>query len=434
MPPITLYGKKWHFASDDTPIPCFVGVLFQGSWGGLLLWGVIREDGYLRDSSCEIMELERSFLWGLTTSFLVCALINAWTAREGFQGRPLEESKRKLVPTLLTAQGFVLLVQGLLLLLWTFSIPFVEDECWEDLVSPDGLDPKSLFLFAVGLTWAVLLTYVITLLLVFDAVSKMSLMNHTRSFASYLVDPVPSCIPRWLWRKRSASERDEDATLQQLVAMEQALLRTVYDDQVPSDILLGLVLVAVRHSAMPPPQTLTGPRVDAPVLEEAMRMAKFAMAVYGVPLYLWANKRCGVCSLCCGGWCRWCFGRRRRASSSSASDMTQVQGEWMSGFPHLLHREAILQGTGVRPEDLLFVSHHNRPGGLLPYFVTKDTFHRQIVVSIRGERESRTYPSYAALRWPWISLRPSPNPNPNPNHALRYYRQISQADRSLHPG
>lgn len=41
-------------------------------------------------------------------------------------------------------------------------------------------------------------------------------------------------------------------------------------------------------------------RVGADVLAQALPMARFAMAAYGVPLYLWANKTCGCCALCCG--------------------------------------------------------------------------------------------------------------------------------------
>eukprot|EP00959_Pyramimonas_sp_CCMP1952_P050199 1049047-Pyramimonas_sp.AAC.1 len=46
----------------------------------------------------------------------------------------------------------------------------------------------------------------------------------------------------------------------------------------------------------------------------------------------------------------------------------------------------------MAPEDLLFVSHHNRPGGLLPYFIARDADRRQIVISIRGNTPPRHRP------------------------------------------
>eukprot|EP00959_Pyramimonas_sp_CCMP1952_P211456 4425260-Pyramimonas_sp.AAC.2 len=50
-----------------------------------------------------------------------------------------------------------------------------------------------------------------------------------RSFSSLLADPVPSCVPRWLRRKRC--KRDEEMR-SNMVSIEQALLRTAYVDQV----------------------------------------------------------------------------------------------------------------------------------------------------------------------------------------------------------
>ena len=77
-------------------------------------------------------------------------------------------------------QVLVLIVESICLLVWTLSLPLVGDECWDQLPAPDGFDAKHLFILAAILTWIVLLTYVFTLLLVCDAVSKMSPLDRTR--------------------------------------------------------------------------------------------------------------------------------------------------------------------------------------------------------------------------------------------------------------
>ena len=43
-------------------------------------------------------------------------------------------------------------------------------------------------------------------------------------------------------------------------------------------------------------------RVEGAVLAEALVMTRYALAAYGVPLFVWTNKGCGICSLLCGGW------------------------------------------------------------------------------------------------------------------------------------
>jgi hypothetical protein len=32
MPPIVLYGAKWHFSSDIVPLPAFLGAIYHGAW------------------------------------------------------------------------------------------------------------------------------------------------------------------------------------------------------------------------------------------------------------------------------------------------------------------------------------------------------------------------------------------------------------------
>ena len=62
-------------------------------------------------------------------------------------------------------------------------------------------------------------------------------------------------------------------------------------------------------------------------------------------------------------------------------DGSRVQGGKVF---HPLHRDAILRLCHLDSPDLLFVSHKNTVGGLLPYLLARDAAHRAIVLSIRG--------------------------------------------------
>ena len=73
-----------------------------------------------------------------------------------------------------------MIVESICLLAWTISIPLVGADCWDPLFAPQGLTAKHLFVVVAILTWIVLLTYVFTLLLVCDAVSKMSPLDRSR--------------------------------------------------------------------------------------------------------------------------------------------------------------------------------------------------------------------------------------------------------------
>ncbi|KAL6771321.1 hypothetical protein ACKKBG_A25865 [Auxenochlorella protothecoides x Auxenochlorella symbiontica] len=114
----------------------------------------------------------------------------------------------------------------------------------------------------------------------------------------------------------------------------------------------------------------SGPQrpVMASALQDMHRMATFAVAAYGVQNQAWNG------------------GRRPVRCSGCIDTLKSLYSRIVGGRhgPRQRNCDAILDLTGCRPTDLLYVSYANMPAGALPYLVMWDRSHDTLVISLRG--------------------------------------------------
>ncbi|GAB4819117.1 hypothetical protein N2152v2_006163 [Parachlorella kessleri] len=118
--------------------------------------------------------------------------------------------------------------------------------------------------------------------------------------------------------------------------------------------------------------------VPPSVMKEARRISKFAVGAYGLQSIVWGKgKRPAMCMgnvnmlLKCLGRPLRLENKFRKRNFNAILDVTGKAGAWC-GPP------------GVQPEDLLYVSYANSPGGVLPYIIMLDRPTKSVVLAVRG--------------------------------------------------
>jgi sn1-specific diacylglycerol lipase len=114
--------------------------------------------------------------------------------------------------------------------------------------------------------------------------------------------------------------------------------------------------------------------VDVRSLQNAAHFMKFAFASYGWMLYVWAHPGKGMAKLCCGRGCGF-WEHVFKGKDGIPLDVRRA--------PYL-NREAILQASGLREKDLLFVRYENQIPHVLPYYIAIDHEKKCLVIAIRG--------------------------------------------------
>ncbi|KAK3282688.1 hypothetical protein CYMTET_9583 [Cymbomonas tetramitiformis] len=383
MPRITLLGRKWNFSSDDVSVPSLLGFAFQGIWAGLLmpsLWHVSDE------TSCKESEIIRTGLWGISACFALSSVVNLITFRESLQGSVFEQSKRWAVPHLIVFQSLLTLGELAFVSLCTYYIPKAHESCIEKFIEGDGNSVDSLVVL-VATTWCILFVYIVGFLFVFDSMSFLSAEHHIR------------WLQRQFMRLAPKTELGEHRLMLLMDEVIRKVLRPMLFELPQSDLLCGLVLLGAHQAhqrgdsatvdplkskprgslkrdleAQPQP---TSPQEVKEVLERMLRYSYYVTAVYGIPMYAYKHMwRCGGCSLCCFSMYGCCCGGKRARE--------QVTGSPDCCLPHGMHQQSILKEVGLAPEELLYVSHKNEVGGLLPFFISADHSSNTVVICIRG--------------------------------------------------
>jgi len=159
-------------------------------------------------------------------------------------------------------------------------------------------------------------------------------------------------------------------------------------DFTPSDLSAAIVLLHAEkkaakglegHVEVTVAPAVSGPSggmeraVPAGKLSAAAHFVRFSVAVYGTPLYLYSNLRCGVCKLCCGESC-------------ALGGLARAHGNFGGGpcCNRLMDYRAILDTAGLAEADLVHCNFESRALGILPYFVALDRETSSIVISVRG--------------------------------------------------
>ncbi|XP_051968323.1 diacylglycerol lipase-beta-like [Xyrauchen texanus] len=251
------------------------------------------------------------------------------------------------------------------------------------------LDNDFIVLSLALLSWVILLSMAVGVLLVFDPLGSQRQTNLTDH--SGLRDMESSESSQFFYTARTLATRVWESRLRLLCcclpqddnhraafsSIAQLVSSFFMDtDLVPSDIAAGLALLHQEQDKMEYcrdpdeilPHSPSSPiREDLEVeLEKAAHCMQFAAAAYGWPMYIYSNPLTGICKLsgdCC---------RNRHA------EYDLVGGDNLG-----CHFTSILQSTGLQYRDFIHISFHNQIYEI-PFFVALDHKREAVLVAVRG--------------------------------------------------
>ncbi|XP_064620702.1 diacylglycerol lipase-beta-like isoform X3 [Lineus longissimus] len=379
MPGVVMFKRRWGIGSDDLVFPGIGEIIFRFLW--LIVLAVVYQI-HKESFSCEKGLYLQVFYIGLIVITCLSILINKWIVYTSTRGTIANVEPRKWLPKILYLKlALGVFVELAWILLGTYFAFGDTSMCDNQVV----LTMK----IAVVTEWFVAVVAIVGIIIIFDPLGKRDLSETERDFQNAAK----------IWENRCkiicccvARDDHSKGALTEIAQMLSDFFLGI--DFVATDIAAGLILVQLDQERQKIDQELTAVltpelRLAATSINEGVQTGvtgqndwlnlhrvthfmKFALSVYGWPMYMFSNLCCGPCKLwpnlsCCTG----CCGR------------PQANGVVIDDNCCQCNMAAIKKTLGINDCDILHASFHNKIFEI-PFFVGIDHHHKSIVVAIRG--------------------------------------------------
>ena len=391
MPPLIACGRKWEFGSDDLVFPGVVSVFVRAVWLIGVLVGVV----LFRDAlTCQHSHLLGGFSFAVMGLILITIILETTITVFSARGTIVRAKPRRPIVHLLHFRAAVFLAEIMLLITGTV-FAFLPTNKQDYDTCPD-LDIAVLVTqVIVGVSWAIIITIVIFLLIYLDPChcysAKVNYSMIERHVRSGLVDST-IVQQHWrlthsVWEKRfrvACCIAGSDDTHQHAYREVAEIFSHLFCDtnMVLSDIAAGLVLLQKEHLAQEEELRSTSNTSqsghtslnfqnteESEIFKRALHYIKFAMAAYSWPLYAYMNP-CTCCwNLLCLMQCCPC---KRRLRPNVTNDNTC--------FCYLA---GLRQIAGLNEMDIMYASFENDLYRS-PFLVCLDHEMQSVVIAIRG--------------------------------------------------
>ena len=366
MPGIVLFGRRCRFASDDLIVPAIYGVIVDSTWMAIT--------GYLYATEIEDQLWKRTYL---SLCFAVFALeifldwLMGWLA---LRGTVADDRPRRH-----TAGCFYSLV-------CLFLLETVMHVTALGLIYSQSTSSSNALVYCASLF---LVRVVLVLLwLVFELAMSVAVDEGSKMWACCLMPLLSLAV--FVAKRRNADDMLNSGQTSETAANIAALFSALFSDAtlIPSDVLIGLMLVKEQQlaasgvSSQPSPRTEmfgTLQELDSrPFHMSWMNMAWFydyAVSIYGFPLYMFSNFGSGFLHLCCP-W-------SSTAPRSATEAMRKYIDRGWSSYCLCCCPASCIGRDPKQHEDLFYTSLGNELFKT-PFMVCLDHQKKAIVVAIRG--------------------------------------------------
>lgn len=407
MPGIVVFRRRWSVGSDDLVVPGVFLLILHSIWLVVLsvIYGVVgtREEGYACWSGL------REHVVGYLVILSGCVVVEFCIAHVAMRGTILDPTPRASMQYLLYVRLCVLVAE----LVWVVRGVVWLSQHYQTCTSQAA---KDAILGIVVCNWCVLVSVVITVWCTFDAAGRswVKMKRYQRSMrdshSKFQYRRSGNRNRNWRQRKVLRAYQDswdhrcrllfccmgksDDArnSFSDIARLLSEFFRDL--DVVPSDVVAGLVLLRkyqklnrqdiVKSSKNDVYEFLSGvpitPRTRFLQLsslegkeefEKIVHYMRFALAIYGWPMFVVSSSSIEVCKMCPLLRCwRCCF------SSEGEPEVVEDNccGCNVAAFRMMAPSEGL---------DLVYVTYHVDVGET-PFFVALDHRRRAIVISIRG--------------------------------------------------
>ena len=391
MPPLKACGRTWEFGSDDLVFPGVVSVFVRTLW----LLGVVGGVVIFRSPlTCQHSHYLSSISFAVIGLLLITILLETAITIFSARGTIVRPKPRKPIVGLLHFRVFVFLLEIMLLIVGTVFAYLPTNK--KDYENCTDLDNAVLITqVIVGVSWGLLLTIVIFILIYLDPChcysAKVNYTEIERHVRSGLVDSIIVETQRRLthsvWEKRfrvACCLAGSDDSHQHAYREVAEIFSHLFCDTnvVMSDIAAGMVLLQKEHLLQEREERSScgssqnedvcvdfGSPEDLEVFKQALHYIKFAMALYSWPLYAYMNPCCGCCKILSLMQCCPC---NRRPRPNVIKDN--------SCFCHLAGLKKL---SGLNEMDIMYASFENDLF-CTPFLVFIDHEMKNVVIALRG--------------------------------------------------
>ncbi|GAB4816776.1 hypothetical protein N2152v2_003822 [Parachlorella kessleri] len=233
MPALKVFGRRWHIASDDLPLPAAALSLFHLVWVALLIVWFVTIHG---PSHCQEAWEYDLVVGGLLGTFLLSFCLELWITREALQGSLFEPRRRRRIPTLIYLDCASVVAQVGLNAYGTHLIYTEPPQC-----ELDGGEPWNPVNAMKGLVWSTWAIIAALLALVFLSYNLFPDFEDPRSWEKHC-----RCLGFWCCCcDREDTFRGEGQDGEQTLMMRLGRLFAMmfgHVDTTPSDIVVSFAL------------------------------------------------------------------------------------------------------------------------------------------------------------------------------------------------
>nr|XP_021507452.1 sn1-specific diacylglycerol lipase beta isoform X1 [Meriones unguiculatus] len=367
MPGMVLFGRRWSLASDDLVFPGFFELFLR------VLWWIASLTLYLmhrRKLDCPGGVLLSTYLIVLLVllAVIICTVLAIVCV--SMRGTICNPGPRKSMPKLL----YIRLALFIPEMVWaSLGAAWVVKGIQCDKTVVIGI------IVTVIVSWIVIATTMVTIILVFDPLGGKMRPEHLDSSNQLLTGLKTAAKSVWETRVQfCCCCVGQDDNTRVAFSSTAELFSTYFSDTdlVPSDIAAGFTLLHQQQdnisNSLEPREVVThspGQSQEADLdaeVENCHHYMPFAAAAYGWPLYIYRNPFTGLCRI--GGDC--CRSR-------------ETEYDAVEGDQHNCHFSSILRTTGLQYRDFIHISFHDKVYEL-PFIVVLDHRKEAVVVAIRG--------------------------------------------------
>lgn len=408
MPGIVVFRRRWSVGSDDLVVPGVFLFILHTIWLIVLavIYGVV---GARTNTSEECWAELREHIVGYLVILSGCVVIEFCIAHVAMRGTILDPSPRASMQYLLYVRLAVLVAELVWLVLGVVWLSKHYTTCTSQAA-------KDAILGIVVCNWCVMVSVVITVWCTFDAAGRswVKMKRYQRSMRD-----TPSKFQyrrsgnrNRNWRHRKVlrayqdswdhrcrllfccmgNKDDERNSFSDIARLLSEFFRDL--DVVPSDVVAGLVLLRkyqklnrqeiVKSSKNDVYEFLSGVPITPSTrflqlsspegkeeFEKIVHYMRFALAIYGWPMFLMTSSTAEVCKLCPMLRCWQCC-------ISPSSDSEVVEDNCCS-----CNVAAMKRMITANEVDFIYTTYHVDVGET-PFFVALDHKRRAVVISIRG--------------------------------------------------
>nr|KAJ3414897.1 hypothetical protein HK105_001645 [Polyrhizophydium stewartii] len=382
-PPLELFGRRCHVASDDLLLPAAIGAAVHTLWMALAAYLLVH-----RPAQCPSREWLGPYLALCLAAFIAETGLDVLMAFYSLRGSVADDTPRRPIAKVIYS---LLAVVTLETVLHSFALAKFHDDT---TVCPGSgaftaLLGVAIYAFLAAIFGMALL--LVTQMVVGSSRKSIERIDNPR-FWQFCLAPL-LCFPLYLRRDgrrmRADSQRRGGSILGDIAQLFADLFGDV--DLVPSDVLVGLMLVKEqqvreRHRARRlGHRHSTLERLDALAIINGLPLHRnwqmivhffpYAEAIYGFPLFMFAHFREGLRHLLCP--CR-----TQPAETAVQAVRTYMDQGWSSNclccFP-----ASCCYSQAREHADLVHVSTTNNLFKS-PFMVCLDHTQRALVIAIRG--------------------------------------------------